>query len=230
MLVSAVAIAAGAVAQAVTGLGFSLVSAPFLIAALGSTEGVRLNLVLSAALNLALLARERTGTHRSGVASLLIPATLATPFLAWVVHRSDDRLLAVIAGALTIASAAVLAHGVRVHKARGFAGAATAGVLSAAMNLIGGIGGPPIAMYAVNADWPTTTIRPTIQAYSLGLNAIGIIALGLPRWAPEAWLGLAAGWILGLLFARRVPESVARPAILLVAAAGGLTAIVRALT
>jgi len=228
LITAAFAVAAGAVAQAVTGLGFSLVSAPFLVASLGRAEGVRLNLLLSAVLNLVLLAGERRHARWSLVWVLLVPAAIVTPAWAWLFHRIDGRALAIAAGVVTIAGAGALAAGARVPRAGGRAGAAAAGTVSAALNVLAGIGGPPIAMYAVNADWPSTSVRPTLQAYFLGLNAIGIAVLGLPHLSGWPWVGLLAGWIAGLVVARRVPDTAARRLVLLVAAAGGVAAIVRA--
>jgi uncharacterized membrane protein YfcA len=225
---AAFAVAAGAVAQAATGLGFSLVSAPFLIAALGRSEGVRLNLLLSAALNLVLLAGERRHTRWSGVLLLLVPAAVATPLFAWTFDRVDGRILAMAAGALAIASAGALAAGLRLQRASGRAGAVVAGVVSAAMNVLAGIGGPPIAMYTVNAEWPAATVRPSLQAFFLGLNAVGLVVLGLPAFSILPWAGLVGGWLIGRAVVRRLPESVARPAILVLAAVGGIVAIVRA--
>ncbi len=228
MIVPAIAVTAGAVAQAVTGLGFSLVSAPFLVAALGRAEGVRLNLLLSAVLNLVLLAGERRDTRWRVALLLLVPAAVATPVFAWVFDRIDGRVLAMAAGALTVLSAFALAAGFRLRRAAGGVGAAAAGTVSGAMNVLAGIGGPPIAMYAVNAEWPAANVRPTLQAYFLGLNTVGLVVLGLPRMSALPWFGLVVGWLLGRIAVRRLPEGVARPAILLLAAVGGLVAIARA--
>ncbi len=228
MTAAAVAVAAGAVAQALTGLGFSLVSAPFLVASLGRAEGVRLNLLLSAVLNLVLLAGERREARWSSVSLLLVPAAVATPLFAWAFDRLDGRSLAIAAGLLTIISAGALAAGVRLRRAGGRVGAAVAGVVSAAMNVLAGIGGPPIAMYAVNADWPARSVRPSLQAYFLVLNAMGLAVLGFPAFSIEPWIGLVAGWLLGLVVVRRVPDGVARPATLLLAVLGGIVAIARA--
>jgi uncharacterized membrane protein YfcA len=225
---AAIAVAAGAVAQAVTGLGFSLVSAPFLVAALGRAEGVRLNLLLSAALNLVMLAGERRQARWSAAMLLLVPAAIATPFFAWAFDRIDGRTLAIAAGLLTVASAGALAAGVRIRRAGGRAGAAVTGVVSAAMNVLAGIGGPPIAMFAVNAEWPSASVRPTLQAYFLGLNTIGIAVLGLPSLSFLPWTALLLGWLVGRVVVRRLPEGVARPLTLALAAVGGIVALARA--
>lgn len=215
-----------------TGLGFSLVCAPILIAFLGPREGVRTALVLSTVLNLALLAR----THRSVLVRdgslLLVPAVAATPLLAWGSRRVDGRILTLVAGTLTVLSAGALLAGLRWERGRSPLAGVVAGVTSAAMNVIGSIGGPALALYTVNASWPPERARPTLQVVFLVSNVVAIVSLGLPRF-DSSWPGLlgalVAGLIAGLLVARRVPEHVARLATLTVAAAGGLVAISRAL-
>jgi uncharacterized membrane protein YfcA len=52
-LFAAVAVLVGAVAQSVSGIGFVLVCGPLLVAALGAHDGVRLAVVLSLVVNLA---------------------------------------------------------------------------------------------------------------------------------------------------------------------------------
>ena len=228
MTASAVAVAAGAVAQAITGLGFALVAGPFLIATLGRTEGVRLTVLLGVALNIVLLVGERHHARWSTAALLLVPAAVATPFFDWAFSGVDAESLAVAAGLLTIVSVVVLASGVRSTRLAGRVGAAVAGVISAAMTVLAGIGGPPIAMFALNADWPVSAMRPTLQVYFLGLNIVAVAVLGLPHLSLAPWLGLIGGSVVGWVAARRLPDSVARPAILVLAAVGGLTAVLRA--
>ena len=208
--------------------------APILIAALGPREGVRTALVLSTVLNVALLAR----THRDVLwregSILLVPAVASTPFLAWASRRIDGRLLTILAGALTVVSAGVLLAGVRWRRARGVGAGLVAGVVSAAMNVIGSIGGPALALYSVNADWPPSRARSTLQVVFLATNLVAIAALGLPTSTDAAgWVGLFAaltiGWVLGLRLHRVVAEHAARVATLGVAALGGLVALLRAL-
>lgn len=226
--IAVAAVAAGAVSQGVTGIGFSLVCAPFLIAALGPRDGVRTALVLSSALNIALIARDhRRVLVREGLA-LLVPAVLATPVLAWALSHVRSSVLTATAGVLTIVSAAVLASGVRWHMARGLGGAAVAGVVSAAMNLIGSIGGPAAAIYAVNAEWPPARMRPTLQTFFLVTNVVAIASLGIIAVSPVLFVALAVGWLGGLALSGRVPDHAARAATLSVAAAGGVVAVLHA--
>lgn len=227
------AVAVGAAAQASTGLGFSLVCAPFLITTLGPREGVRVGLVLSLVLNLALLLHgHRRVLVRSG-ALLAVPAAAATPLLAAAVRRLDGRILAATAGVLTIASAAALAVGLRWQRAKRPVAGVGVGVLSAAMNVVASIGGPPLALFAVNADWPRDRAAPTLQSIFLTTNVVGLASLGLPQRL-DGWLtaGLVAaiggGWFAGVRLGRLAPEGAIRSGVLAVAAAGGLAAFARA--
>jgi uncharacterized membrane protein YfcA len=209
------------------------VCAPFLIAVLGPREGVRTALVLSTALNVALLARTHQHVLWRDGSLLAVPAVASTPLLAWGARRIDGRVLTLVAGGLTVASAVVLLSGWRWHRARSAPAAAVAsGVVSAAMNVVGSIGGPALALYTVNADWPPERARPTLQVVFLLSNVVALVSLGLPSF-DRAWVAfvvaLAGGWLAGLRVARSVPAGAARVATLGVAALGGAVAVARAL-
>ena len=228
-LVGAAAVAAGAAAQALTGIGFALVCAPFLVATSGSREGVREAILLSSLLNAALLCREARLVRLRPAVLLWVPAALTTPLVAWAVRRAPADHLAVAAGVLTLVAAAAVGAGVRVRRAAGPAGAVGAGVLSGAMNVVAGIGGPAAALYAVNAGWPPASARSTLQAYFLALNAVALASLGLPDVTVAQAAGLVAGWVAGTLAARRVPDRAAVAATLALAVLGGGVAIGRGL-
>ena len=224
------AVAAGALAQGVTGIGFALVCAPFLVALAGPREGVRIALLLSAGVNVLMLAREHRGVRVGDGLALLVPAALVTPVLAVVVRRADTGVLAVAAGSLAVAAAVALAAGLRLAWAAGRLGAVLAGLASGAMNVLAGISGPVVAAYAENAGWAAEETRPTLQAYFLALNAVALASLGVPRPAPALVAGLAGGWLAGVPLARRLPERAARGATLALAAAGGVAALLRGLS
>jgi uncharacterized membrane protein YfcA len=218
----------------VTGLGFSLVCAPILIAVLGAREGVRTALVLSTLLNVALLARTHREVLVSKGALLLVPAVGATPFLAWGAERIDGRVLTIVAGVATVLSAAALLSGLRWARGAAPAWGVLAGIVSAAMNVVGSIGGPALALYSVNAGWPPARARSTLQVIFLASNVVALVSLGLPASRDEVrWAGLVGalvvGWVVGLRLHRVVPEAGARVATLLVAALGGTVAVARAL-
>jgi uncharacterized membrane protein YfcA len=228
---AAVAVGVGVAAQAVTGFGFSLISAPFLVAAYRAPAGVRLNLLLSLAVNVVILAREHRHADGRAAGLLLVSALVAIVPSAYVVHRVGAGPLTVAAGLVCLLAVGAVAAGRVPRRGRGRAGAALVGFVSGAMNVIAGISGPPVVLYAVNAEWPLERTRPTMQLFFLGLNILSLAALGVPRRIPAALVvGFAAGWLTAYSLGRRPSGVTVRRATLILAAAGSAMAIVRGLT
>ncbi len=232
LLVSA-SVVLGAVAQAVSGIGFVLVCGPLLVAALGPHEGVRLAVLLSLVVNVAVLARTRRAADVPTALLLLLPAAVALPLAALALRHTPDRVAAAVAGASAVAGALALASGLRWRAAEGRLGAVVAGLLSGAMNAAAGIGGPAIALYAANARWPVAAMRSTAQVYFLGLNVVALLSLGLPHqsapFLAACVLALGVGLAVGTVAAGRVSESAARRLTLTLAAVGGAVVLVRSL-
>lgn len=223
----------GTLAQSVSGIGFSLVCGPLLVAALGPQDGVRLAVLLSLVLNVVLLTRLWRQVDRGRTLLLLVPSALATPLLAVLARGLPIRPAAALAGAVVLLGVALLASGARWAAARGAAGAAVAGVLAAGSNVVAGVAGPVVALWAANADWRADAQRASLQAYFLGLNCVALPSLGTPEVGLPLLLGclaaLGAGALLGVPLARRVGERTARRTTLALAGTGGAAVLVRAL-
>lgn len=220
-----VAVLVGALAQSVSGLGFSLVSGPLLVAALGPADGVRLGVVLSLALNVVLVLRLRREVDGRAALLLVLPTAVALPVFAVLVRAVPERGAAAAAGAVVLLGAVLLGSGVRWPAARGRAGAVVAGVVAGGTTVAASVAGPPIALWAANAGWAPAVQRATLQAYFLGVNLVALPTLGAPEVPGKTLLlcllALAAGVALGAPLARRVPERAATRATLLLAGAGG---------
>jgi uncharacterized membrane protein YfcA len=231
-LVAAVAAAAlGTAAQSVSGFGFSLVAAPVFVQLIGAPRAVRLANLIAVLVNLLVLARDRHGARPTVALRMLLPAIAVTPVVAYAVHRTDAAVLSIIVGLLVIASAVALASGRRWERLRGGGGMVLAGSLSAAMNTASGVGGPTVAMYALNAGWSVDMTRPTLQLYFLGLNALSFLALGGVT-LPAADLGvliagILVGFAVGTTAARRLSAEAVGTAIIVLSVTGGLAAIAR---
>ncbi|HEV7864394.1 MAG TPA: TSUP family transporter [Acidimicrobiia bacterium] len=230
-LLAALAVAVGVTAQAVTGFGFSLVSAPFLIAAYRAPTGVQLTLLLSMAVNVAVLAREHRDADRRAALLLLAPALVAVVPAAYAVRRLSPGPLTVAAGVVCLAAVAALAAGRHLHRVTGRTGAALVGGLSGAMNVVAGISGPPVVLFALNAEWPPERVRPTMQLFFLGLNALTLVSLGWPDRLPVGLVAaFACGLAGGVFLAGRPSSAAVRSLTLVIAAAGSALAIARGLT
>jgi uncharacterized membrane protein YfcA len=228
---AAVAVLAGATAQGATGIGFSLVAVPILVVALGPADAVRTANLVSIGVNGIVLAIGRRHLDLRAAAGLFVPAAIAAVPAGWLVRHGDTDVLSVVVGTVIVGAVTALAAGLRSDALRGRAGATVAGAMSGAMNTLGGVSGPVAAIYAVNAGWSPEVLRPTLQAYFIAVYIASLVAIGLPH-VPGATIaglfatvpvGLAVGHGLGVRFG---PATVRR-GVLVLAAAGGVVAVVR---
>lgn len=236
LLLAAVAVAFGALAQSVSGIGFALVGGPLLFALYGAREGVRVAVVLSMLVNVSVLAREHRSVMWRRVAPVLVTALAVTPLLAWLLDGVHPRLLRAAAGAVVVIGVVLVAAG-RTRDSgsaeRVWAGGVVAGLASATMNVLASAGGPAVAVYAAGARWDPARLRATLQAYFLSLNVVTLLTLGAPSWSAHDAVALiaalVAGAAAGAWLSGRVPVELARRVTLALAAAGGLAVLVSAL-
>lgn len=229
----AVAVLLGALTQRATGLGFALVSAPFLVLLLGPTAGVSLSNVLSASLCALVLARTGRRTLWREVAVLAVPALLAIPLGVLVVRTLPDGPLLIAVGALSVGAVGVVAVGRRRELLPGRRSAVLAGALAGFMNVTAGVGGPMVTAYAVSRHWPLPVFIPTAQATLLVVNVASLAAKGLPSLGPTVWvasgIALVAGLGAGELVSRRLGAARGLQLVIAVALAGGIATVVRGL-
>ncbi len=232
MVIALVAVAVAAAGQAITAIGFSLVAVPFVSFATGPAAAVPTINLVAAGLNLVMLLSERDGVRWRDALRLFVPAALVIPVVGLGINQLPKSTLSIINGVAILIGTALLATGVRAQSLRGRRGALLAGATSGAMNVATSVGGPPAAMYAINAEWPAASYRPTLQAYFLGINIVSFAVRGVPQLDhPGLLLALVAattvGWLVGRGIARRVNDHTVRNLLLLTAAVGGVVALIR---
>jgi hypothetical protein len=219
------AVLVGAMAQTTAGMGFALICGPVLISSAGAGHGLRLVLTLCLLANLLVLAgRGRHALVRQGLL-LAVPAVAVAAPVVWAVHRLDHATLAVVAGAVTVVCAGALAARLRLPWLTGVRGGFVASLVSEVGNAIGGLSGPAVALYAVNADWPADALVPTLQVFGAVTNVVTLALDGGPYLTWTATVAMAVGWIAGSLVASRLAPGRLRGLVLLLAGAGGAYAI-----
>jgi uncharacterized membrane protein YfcA len=231
-VLAVVAVAAAAAGQAITAIGFSLVAVPFVSIAVGPAAAVPTMNLLAGGLNLVMLTHERRHADWRRALQLFIPAAVAIPVVGLLIQQLNADALSIINGVAIIGATALLATGWRAPSLRGRRGAVLAGAVSGGMNVATSVGGPPVAMYAINAEWPAASYRPTVQAYFFAINIVSFAVRGIPHVKhaslfPAFGVAMLVGWIAGSRVARRVDDHVVRNLLLLIAAVGGLVAILR---
>jgi uncharacterized membrane protein YfcA len=124
-------------------------------------------------------------------------------------------------------------RGLKVPALRGTRGAVAAGAVGGFMNSAAGVGGPPVSLYALNAGWTVREFVPNAQFYGVVVNAFSVAANGVPQLRGGQWGAVAGAMVVGALVGRalaeRIPERRARALVLVLALAGGVTAVAKGL-
>lgn len=205
MLVAAacLGVVAGAMLQAATGFGFSLVAAPLLFAAIEPEPAVVLLLVLGLEVNLLTLATERRRPRPLKRTTLIVLACAVPGALAGVaVLRSLPAEALQVAVTLGVAGtlAARRVSGARVP-------AWLAGLAAGALTTSTSTNGPPLLLHLLGRGATPSAVRDTLTTSFVGLAGIGAVALlatGDPQ-LPDATLvlGLVPAVVAGQLVGRR---------------------------
>lgn len=238
-LLLAAAIFAGSVLQRITGMGFALVAAPFIVLIAGPVTGVILVNVCAALTSATVLARVFRQVEWKKY-FLLVPAAFAGIIPgALLVQNVPAPWLELFVGATVIAA---LATAPMLGAAAGRPGRKAllaAGSVSGFMNATAGVGGPALSVYAITTRWRQTEFAATMQPYflTIGMASIGAKLLASPSSTPDlsaaVWAVIGGAILTGLftgdLLARRTGLQTARRLMLVLAYLGSLATIARGL-
>ncbi|MBT0769108.1 TSUP family transporter [Kineosporia sp. J2-2] len=229
----ALVVAVGATCQVLSGVGFALVVSPLLMLAVGHTTGLHTTLILSCVLNLAVILRMPREVAPADALRLLVPAALVIPPMIALSGQLRGAPLNIVAGVAVLAATAASAAGRTLPFFRHRLGPVLAGGISGALNVLTGASGPPVALYAMARRWPPARTTATLQLFSLPLNLLTLVAVGLPsasQWAGMSWAaaGLVLGLAVSLPFVHLVPHGVVRWVTLGIATIGGITLLATA--
>jgi uncharacterized membrane protein YfcA len=226
-------VVAGAVLQAATGFGFSLLAAPLLFAAIEPEPAVVLLLVLGVEVNLLTLATEgrrpRPLRHTPWLLASAVPGALAG---VAVLRSLPSEWLQVAVSVGVIGTLA--ARRVRSARLPAWAAGPAAGALTTSTST----NGPPLLLHLLGRGASPGEIRDTLTTCFLGLAAIGGAALattGDPALPDGALVGallplVAAGHVAGRrVFRRLAARGRYEPVltgVLLVAVLAGLASVI----
>lgn len=233
------AVLVGATSQRVTGMGFALVSGPFLVLFLDPFSGVILvNIcsIVSCCLNFGRTWREVdwiTLKHLALGAILgAVPGAAIAAFLPVAPLQIVIGMLIVV----SLATSLVIGHVGSTIPAT-FGARLTSGIASGAMSATAGTGGPAISAYAVLTSWEHRTFAATMQPFLIiGAGSSVLFKLlfssaGWPQLDPIIWIGLAVALVAGLLagegLSRKLPISAARAAMIVLALSGGAATMIK---
>jgi uncharacterized protein len=200
-----VSIVAGALLQAATGFGFSLLAAPLTFAAVEPAPAVGLLLVLGAEVNLLTLAEGRRAQPLRDSARTMLAWAAPGAFIGVAVLRALPAVALQVAVTLGILGTLAVRHGAgrRAHVP-----AWAAGLTAGAMKTSTSVNGPPMLLHLLDRGASPVAVRDTMTVGFLGLAVIGAIALvvtGTPALPDTAVvLGLLPAVLAAHLAGRRL--------------------------
>jgi uncharacterized protein len=231
-----VAILTGSMLQRMTGVGFALVAAPFIVLIAGPRTGILLVNLAGAVTSATVLTRVFRHVEWKKFLVLVPAALIGIVPGAAVVQNVPPAWLEILVGAMVLGglTASQLQSSVWHPGTRPLAGA---GAVSGFMNATAGVGGPALSIYALRTRWEQTEFAATMQPYflAIGLASISVKLIANPFSAPQlspwAWAmiggAILAGLIVGDLLSRRTEVRTARRLMLILAYAGSVTTVVR---
>lgn len=227
----AAAVFVGASTQRISGMGFALVSSPFLVMVLGPHEGVMLVNLLGACSSLLIFAQVFRQVEYKKVLILLIPAMLMTLPGAWVAAALDGPVLSVSISIMVILALASSFMIRNLPMAQSKSLAVGAGAVSGFMSVTAGVSGPAIAGYAIASRWPQAQFAISVQLYFLVLSLTSLAAKGgMPQLHWQQWAGCFAAMVVGILLgnflAPKIPAKYSRAFVVLIAFSGAVSLMV----
>jgi len=227
--VGALAVAAGAVLQRITGIGFASVSAPALILLLGPVVGVEVVNALAALCSLVLLVSLWRHVDLRRTAMLTLAAAATTPLGVLLAVGLPPALLQVLMGVVMLAALFSVDLLARSRLVGGPLGGVVTGAVGGVANAAVGQAGPFMGAYAIASRWEVTGYVASMQLCWCLVNAVAVVLKGVPSIPPGTALvlggALAAGCVASLVVVRFVTAAAARRCLFLVALAGGLVVL-----
>ncbi|MGP9736316.1 TSUP family transporter [Brachybacterium sp. AOP42-C2-15] len=231
---AALAVLAGAVAVRTTGMGFALLSSPFLVMALGPFEGILVTNVcgiVAALLNLAVVHADLDWKRAARVVPAgivgTIPGALLVLWLPPAVLAVAISLLVIVGLLFTVGSRSLqVPNSLWTGAGGGFA--------SGLMNVTAGVGGPGLVVYALATQWEHRSFAATAQLHFAVLGVAALLAkwslptLPIAGWAVLMGL-LAVGLLGGNVLARWVHGARAMRWVIVIAMLGALLSLVQGL-
>ncbi|UVI35460.1 TSUP family transporter [Brevibacterium spongiae] len=229
----------GALSQRVTGMGFGLVSGPFLVLLLDPFSGIILVNICGIVASFSVFARTFAEVEWPSFRHLALGAVIGTIPGALIASALPTAPLQILIGLLIIVSLiSSLTLGRLGRRIPANLGTRMGtGILSGAMSAAAGAGGPAVSAYAVLTNWEQRSFAATLQPFLVVGTASAVVAKVIvhggvwPDLTMGTWIGLGlvlvAGLVGGDVLSRRVDTSIARIGMLVLAFGGGAAALVK---
>ncbi|MGO0605656.1 TSUP family transporter [Brevibacterium linens] len=229
----------GALSQRVTGMGFGLVSGPFLVLLLDPFSGVILVNICGIVASFSVFVRTFAEVEWPPFRHLALGAVVGTVPGALLSSSMPTPPLQILIGALIIVSLISSLTLGRLGRSipANLGTRMTAGLFSGAMSAAAGAGGPAVSAYAVLTNWEQRSFAATLQPFLVVGTASAVVMKVIvhggawPDLEFGVWIGLGLVLVAGLVggdrLARHIDVGIARIGMLVLAFGGGIAALVK---
>lgn len=237
----------GTVLQRLAGIGFGLFASPLLVLALGPGPGVAAVVICGGGASVLLLVQQwRAVEWRASIPLAVGGAVGVVPGVA--VHSSlPGGPLQMTIGIVTLVLLGVVILLDRFRRSEGesnrshsLLASGITGITAGAINVIAGVGGVPLSVFAVLTRWRAAAFAASSQfvfavmcvATIAGLATVG--DLELPTFTAAQWVGAAAAILIGVAMgpwlARHTSHKTGRRIMLVTAGAGAIASLIKGMT
>lgn len=224
------AILVGAIAMRATGMGFALLSTPFLVMALGPFEGILVTNVCGVIAALLNLTQVHTDVEWRRAASVVPAGLIGTIPGAILVVLMPTAVLMVAVSVLVIAGLLFTIRSRSVEVPNSMWVGAAGGFSSGFMNVTAGIAAPGLVIYALATRWEHRRFAATVQVHFVVLGIAALVSKwSLPSLPFAGWASMIALLVIGLfggnVLARWINGERAMRWIIVIAMAGALISL-----
>jgi uncharacterized membrane protein YfcA len=189
--------------NALTGFGFIIVAAPFLVYLLPPKQVAATALVLGLIISLVIAYRERATINLRVAVLMALAAVFGVPLGAAVLNSVSAGTLKILVGAIVIAVTLPMTRGFRLPARRQQLLSLLSGFLSGVLSGVCGMSGAIAALFFTGYAWEPSHVRPTIAAFNAMTSSVTLAWLFLSGtigreelWSALLFLPLV---LLGLL-------------------------------
>lgn len=219
----------GAATQRITGMGFAVVSAPFLILVLGPDTAVPLAILLSIIVCVIVLVFTWRDAEWGKAVALMVPGALGLIPGYWLTTVLSPAWMSVVIGTMIlVAILAMIAHE-RARIFTGRTGLLAAGFLSGFMNVTAAVGGPAMVLYRLSTNWDHKRFVATVQVFFIVGNLTALAVRGMPLLSATHWTivvgSLVVGLVAGQWLSHRIDSRLASRLVAAIAIIGSVSTI-----
>lgn len=236
-ILASVVVLFAAFVRGVAGFGMGLVMTPILLFILPPKSVVVIGLLLALLSNLLVLRYGFRNVHPKKIIPMVAGGLMGIPLGTWIITVIAPSALKVLIGGVTVFFAIPLALGFTKAFTREKLAGSVSGFLSGVLTTSTSLGGPPVALFMHNQNWPKEEIHSNLSAFFLVNTSCSLIALATSGLIDAQILKSAAilapalliGVGLGIVVFRRVNPRFFRGLTLVVIVGTGIMGILSGL-